>query len=203
MLVPQSYELSLAALQRAKVLEEIKPENLPKDIVKTIGPLSAINLQVLSCCDGHQFMHVTQHTQFCCEQAKRQLGVECLGDDCFHWKTENGGPFALSVPDLRTRTYRGRVNDVELNTFASMHEGMNLKKLDVVLLIAHMRCGKVHDLFTSPDDYCAALAKAKVRVMQEFGLPSGQVIAWLQVHRPTERSMFHLDHSTVAARIAA
>ncbi len=203
MRIPESYESGFSALGDQGVLQEIRPDHLSKLIITTVANLAAVNLMVLSCCDGHQFMHVTHHTQFCCTEAKRLLGVEGVADDCFHWRSENGGPFVLSVPEIKTRRYRGEVDNVERSVLASIDEGMNLKKLNVVLLIGHCRCGKVADIFREPGEYCDYMARAKERVMMEFGLPSNQVIAWLQVHHEAGRTIQHLDYHNLASRLAA
>lgn len=197
MLIPDHFEPGFSLLATKRVLQEIRPESLSRHIVKTVGNLPAVNLMALSCCDGHQFMHVTRHTQTCYEEAKKTLGLEALEDDCFHWRSENGGPFVLSVPEIKTRLYRGEVDNVERSVLATIDEGMNLKKLNVVLLIGHCMCGKVHTLFSDPEEYSDSMARAKERIMEEFGLPSNQVISWLQVHRADGRVMYHVDYSSV------
>ena len=202
MKVPASFETAFPALHAAGVLQEIRPESLSKHIVNTVGDLKAVNLMVLSCCDGHQFMHVTQRTKFCCDEAKRVLGVDGVTDDCFHWRTENGGPFVLSVPGLQTRRYRGEEDHVDRNVLASMEEGMNLKKINVALLIGHTVCGKVKDTFTSLDEYSIYMARAKERLMAEFEMPSTHIITWLQAHRQDGRHMYHVDYPNAMQAVA-
>ncbi len=198
-MIPTSYERGFTLLKEAGLLQKIRPQDLSKIIMRNVGPLQHVNLLTLSCCDGHQFCDVTAHATGCFTEAKQMLGIELIGDDCIHWRSENGGPFVLSVPRLEIRLYRGEPDNVRRNIFASMHESMGLKKLDVVLLLAHCVCGKVAELFDSPVEYVRYLALAKENVMREFNLPSSQVIAWLQTHRRDGRRTYHLDYSGVRA----
>lgn len=202
MKVPQSFEDLFPVLHATGVLQEIKPESLSKHIVNTVGDLRSVNLMVLSCCDGHQFMHVTERTRFCCDEAKRTLGVEGVTNDCFHWRTENGGPFVLSVPGLGIRRYRGETDHVDRNVLASMEEGMSLKKINVALLIGHTVCGKVKDTFGSLHEYSLYMARAKERLMKEFDMPSTNVITWLQAHREDGRHMYHVDFPRALQAVA-
>ena len=204
MRIPESFELGFSSLREKGVLQVIRPESLPKHIVRTVGDLSTVNLMVLSCCDGHQFMHVTQHTKFCCEEAKRQLGLECVADDCFHWRTENGGPFVLTVPSLEIDDYRGDPINVKRSALRTIERGMSLKEhINVVLLIGHCVCGMVKDVFRRPEEYSDHMARAKEVIMSEMDLPSNQVIAWLQGHHSVGREMYHTDYTSVCQLRAA
>lgn len=196
MQIPADFESSFARL-RSNVLQEIKPESLPKHLIKSIGPLSTVNLLVLSCCDGHQFMDITQRTKFCCEEMKRTLGMQSCNDDCFHWKTVHGGPFVLSVPSLKVQQYRGEPEFTERHVLREMEEAMDMKKLNVVLLISHAVCGKMRDTFTSAAEYIEKSVSAKERIMSWFKLPSEQVISWLQIRRQDSRRMYHIDYGAV------
>lgn len=199
MLVPKRFEDELAAHKQAGVLQEVRPESLPAELVK-LGDLGSINLIVLSCCDGHQFMDITQHTKACCESAKSNFGLNSMSNDCFHWKTENGGPYALSIPALRNRVWRDHTDKVDVNILASMEQGMSLKKLNVALLIGHAVCGAAKDHLQSLQEYEDHLARAKDIIMSTFGLPRTQVLGWLQLHRHVGRKTHHLDFSRVRER---
>lgn len=202
MLIPAEFESSFAQLRHTNILQEIKPESLPKHIIKTFSPLPTVNLLVLSCCDGHQFMDITQRTKFCCEEMKRTLGMSGHSGDCFHWKTVHGGPFVLSVPELKVQTYRGEPEYTERHVLREMEEAMDMKKLNVVLLISHSVCGKMRDRFKSGAEYVGKSVLAKERVMEWFNLPSTQVISWLQVHRQGGRRMYHVDYRAIRAMAA-
>ena len=204
MRISTAYDKAFSALESGGVLQEIKPESLCKHIVKTIGALQRVNLQVLSCCDGHQFRHITQHTMGCCDEAKRALGLADIPDDCFHWRTENGGPFMLSVPEIKTHRFLGKETDFEHAILTSMNQGMNLKKLDVVLLIGHADCGMVKDRFTSPSDYSINMVRAAHRCIEIFPhIERSRVITWLQVHRQDGRRMYSIDTEVAARQLAA
>jgi len=197
-------DASVGLLEQRGVLKKIAPESLPRQIMKIGGldnnSFAGINILALSCCDGHQFMDVTQHTFRCCETAKKGLGLEGLSDDCFHWRTENGGPFVLSVPKLTERKYKEHFVRVDYDVLGSLQEGLSLKKLNVVLLIGHCICGKMMPLVERFEDYVSYMVRSKARIMQEFNLPSEQVIAQLQCHRLSgKRHTFHIDYSEAAS----
>ena len=202
MRIPDHFEVSIRDHKAAGYLREVEPESLPVELMK-LGKLSTINLFVISCSDGHQFRDITRHTFDCFQQAKTHFGLQTMADDCFHWKTENGGPFALTVPELGTRRWRDSEVRIDHALLSWIEESMSLKKLNVGLLQPHCVCGKTRDVFGCFAQYEDALAEAKELVMREFGLPTRQVICWLQTHRACGRQTHHLDFSGVIRRKAA
>jgi hypothetical protein len=199
-------EASLLILQSRKILKEVEPGSLPRQIMKIGGhnSLAGINVCVLSCCDGHQFMDITQHTFECCGVAKaakqQELGLAGLGNDCFHWKTDNGGPFVLSHPELMVADYNGLPDYVDRSNLRAIQQAMHLKETNVVILIGHAVCGMMKPLVHTLDGYVSYMAAAKSRIMQEFGLPTEQVIAQLQCHRAEDkRRTYHVDYSEARA----
>ena len=199
MLIPQSFDDEIAAHKSRGYLQEVRPESLPVELMK-IGDLASIRLFVLSCCDGHQFLDITRHTQTCWNAAKQTLGIKEITEDCLHWRTENGGPFALSHKKLTTQYFRGDPVPVDKSILLTMEKGMRLKGIPVVLHIGHSVCGMVKDDFDSIAAYEDHLVIAKDRVMKELGLGRSQVISWLQVHRSIGRRTHHLDCSLIRER---
>ena len=203
MLIPENFEPAFDQLKSRGVLRLIRPGSLPQKIIDDIGELSSVNLIVLSCCDGHQFMNITGHTRDCCDEAKKLLGVASIGNDCFHWRTENGGPFVLTVPQLEYDWYRGERINVKAAILRSIERGRSLKQLDIVLMIGHGICAMVRDTFRHPEEYGEHMARAKEFMMSETGLPGNQVISWLQIHRRKGRRMYHVDHSEASQQLLA
>lgn len=196
MLIPEGFEAGFSALRKDGVLQKVRPESLPNWILRQQSRTEGINLSVCSCCDGHQFPDITGHTFAQCGAIQNIVHMsQTLPNDCFHWHTENGGPFVFSVPSIQTRTRKRQVTHVDENLLASIEEGMRVKKTQAILLISHAVCAKVATVFNSPNDYALHLARAKERVMCEFDLPKERVIAWLQVRRKKGPRLYHLNYS--------
>jgi hypothetical protein len=190
MKIPSSFETELRKLEELKILRKINPELLPKQLVDNSG-FPEVKVLVVSCCDGHQFLDITRHVG-------GVLGERGKGICCVHWRTENGGPFVLSVPSLSLRQYRGTSDRVDINLLAAMEESIHLKEIEVIILLAHAVCGKVKEQFTSLVQYCRALSDAKGRVMAEFNFPKEQVLTWIQLQYPDEnRRTYHLSTSAM------
>lgn len=208
MRIPEHFEIELAADKAGGVLQEVRPESLPVQLMQ-LGDIASLNLFVISCADGHQFRDITSHTFKCLDEAKRHYGLEAMCDDCFHWRTENGGPYVLSVPELQTgvlqraTTRRGKRVSILDSTLYWIEGAMSLKKTNVGLLEAHCVCGMTRELFTSLNQYEDMLASSKRILMTEFGLDTNHLLCWLQAHCSKGRKSHHLDFSVVADRIAA
>ncbi len=191
-------EAELALLRNSGVLQDINPCSLPTQIIRPYDK-KAVSILVVSCCDGHQNADIHRHAINCCVQWKEQLGY--LGEeDCYHWKTCNGGPLVLSVPEIARQYYKGEVLHLDLQLFGCYEQSRTIKGMNSVLLIGHARCGMADPHLKTISEYCERLVKAKTRFMREFDLESAQVITWLQTHRLSgERRAYHVDYKSFAS----
>lgn len=201
-------ENEFETLKKNGVLTAVVSSKLPREVIRTQHPptpqcVSEVRMSVLSCCDGHHMPDMMRYVGMLCEQIKETESLPSDTTICTHWKTENGGPFVLSVPQLQRRYYRGRAHAVDENILGSIKEGMDLKGSLAVLLIAHAICGKADPIFKTLTEYCVALSGAKDRVMEEFNLPRYRVITHLQIFRARGgRSTHHLDCSALEELLA-
>ncbi len=197
MRMTSSLEAELALLRKGGSLQDIQPCSLPTQIIRPHDK-KAVSIFVVSCCDGHQNGDIHRHVINCCAQSKEKFGT-FAEEDCYHWKTCNGGPLVLSIPEISQQVYKGRTLHLDLQLFGCFEESRKLKGMDAVLLIGHVRCGKADPFLTSIHDYCTRLVDAKTRFMNEFNLHSTQVITWLQTHRKDgTRRAYHVDYSSFA-----
>src|SRR5579859_302386 len=104
--IPTMFEAELVQLKLNKVLRPVEPSEFPRRVLKIGGEIPEVSLSVLSCCDGHQFFDTVTMSESYCRGIIRSLKLPDETRMCAHWKTENGGPFVLSVPQAQTRTYK-------------------------------------------------------------------------------------------------
>lgn len=197
MRMSEAFEAELALLRNRGALQDINPGSLPTQIIRPHDK-KALSIFVVSCCDGHQNGDIHRHVISCCAKSKARFG-EMIEEDCYHWKTCNGGPLVLSIPEIQTQVYKGETLHLDLQLFGCFEESRrrDMKGMDAVLLIGHARCAKADPYLSSLNEYCNSLVDAKKRFMVEFGLKSPQVITWLQTHRANgERKAYHVNYST-------
>lgn len=204
MRMSQAFEAELALLRNRGALQDINPGSLPTQIIRPHDK-KALSIFVVSCCDGHQNGDIHRHVIDCCGKSKARFQT-VIEEDCYHWKTCNGGPLVLSIPEIQTQMYRGQTLYLDLQLFGCFEESRrrDMKGMDAVLLIGHARCAKADPYLSSLNEYCNSLVDAKKRFMAEFGLKSPQVITWIQTHRQNgERKAYHVNYSTYVAQPAS